>query len=375
MTGRLVLSAFGVHTGGGRVLLEALIDAAAPRITRAELDARFVPWARARLPEHRIHAVAPNLVERLQSLRRSPRHAAPGDVWLGFNGLPPLADGPGRVVLFVQSALFTRLAEGLRYPPRARLRHWLERRVFAAGRHRVERALVQTPTMAAALAERWPGLKVGVAPFLAEGVPVPPGSAPPRSALPGSAPPGSVPPGSAPPEPETPGPPEPPGPPGPPGLPLRLFYPADGAAHKNHDRLLKAMALLAREGLPVRLELTLPPHEVAARLAALGLPVDLATGTGPIGREAVLARIAEADALIFPSLTESFGLPLLEARAAGTAIIAAERDFVRDVCTPAESFDPLSARSIADAVRRFAGRPRPLARPTDAAGFVEALFA
>jgi glycosyltransferase involved in cell wall biosynthesis len=182
-----------------------------------------------------------------------------------------------------------------------------------------------------------------VAPFLAEGLPAPPAPAPPA--------------------------------PAPPGPPLRLFYPADGVAHKNHARLLKAMALLAREGVAVRLELTLPPHEVAARLAALALPADLATGTGPIGREAVLARIAEADALIFPSLTESFGLPLLEARAAGTPIIAAERDYVRDVCAPAETFDPLSARSIADAVRRLAGRPRPLAQPTDAAGFVEALFA
>lgn len=342
VSGRLVLSAFGVHTGGGRVLLEALLDAAAPRITHAELDARFAPLARAQLPEHRIHAVAPSVVARLRSLRRSPRHGAPGDVWLGFNSLPPLADGPGRVVLFVQSALFTRLGEGQRYPPATRLRLWMERRIFAAGRHRAARALVQTPTMAAALAERWPGLAVEIAPFLADtaGLPAAPVPAP-----------------------------------GPAARPLRLFFPADGAAHKNHDRLLRAVALLAAEGVAVQLELTLEPGQLAARLAALGLPPALARATGPVSRAAVLARIAEADALIFPSLTESFGLPLIEARAAGTAIIAAERDYVRDVCTPAETFDPLSARSIADAVRRFARRPRPLVQPMDAGAFVEALFA
>lgn len=341
MTGRLVLSAFGVHTGGGRVLLEALVDAAADRITRAELDVRFAPRARARLPEHRIHAVPVSVPARLLSLYRSPRQAAPGDVWLGFNSLPPLADCAGRVVLFVQSALFTRLNAGQRYPRRERLRLWFERRVFAAGRHRVAVALVQTPTMAAALAGRWPGLRVEVMPFLAEGLALP---GPPATA---AAPPRA----------------------------LALFYPADGAAHKNHDRLLAAMALLRAEGIAARLELTLPNEEVAARLAALGLPADLATGTGTIGREAALERIAQADALIFPSLIESFGLPLLEARAAGTPIIAAERDYVRDVCAPAETFDPLSARSIADAVRRFAGRPRPLSAPVDARAFVEALFA
>lgn len=342
MSGRLVLSAFGVHSGGGRVLLEALIDAAAPRITRAELDARFAPWARARLPEHRIHAVAPTIADRLLSLRRSPRQAGPGDVWLGFNSLPPLSDGPGRVVLFVQSALFTRLAEGQRYPRLTHVRHWLERRIFAAGRHRAALALVQTPTMAAALAERWPGLDVAVAPFLADASDVPARPAPSRRRAAG---------------------------------PLRLFFPADGAAHKNHDRLLRAMAMLAAEEVAVTLEVTLDPQEAAARVAALGLPPGLVEATGQISRDAVLARIAAADALVFPSLTESFGLPLIEARAAGTAIIASERDYVRDVCAPAETFDPLSPRSIADAVRRFARQPRALVQPMDAHAFVESLFA
>ena len=56
--------------------------------------------------------------------------------------------------------------------------------------------------------------------------------------------------------------------------------------------------------------------------------------------------------MIYPSLFESFGLPLVEAQSFGLPVLAAERDYVRDVITPAESFDPESAVSIARAVMR-----------------------
>ncbi len=58
-------------------------------------------------------------------------------------------------------------------------------------------------------------------------------------------------------------------------------------------------------------------------------------------------------ALIFPSKTESLGLPLIEAASAGLPIIASELDFVRDVCVPNETFDPYSSTSISRAVKRL----------------------
>jgi glycosyltransferase involved in cell wall biosynthesis len=67
----------------------------------------------------------------------------------------------------------------------------------------------------------------------------------------------------------------------------------------------------------------------------------------------VLERLAGSTGLIFASSLESFGLPLLEARALGVPVLAAERDFVREVCEPQQTFDPASPHSIADAVRRF----------------------
>ncbi len=54
--------------------------------------------------------------------------------------------------------------------------------------------------------------------------------------------------------------------------------------------------------------------------------------------------------LIFPSVTESFGLPLIEAVDSGMKVIASNLDYVHDVITPSLTFDPLDKVSIANAV-------------------------
>ena len=87
----------------------------------------------------------------------------------------------------------------------------------------------------------------------------------------------------------------------------------------------------------------------------------------------MLALYASAGALVFPSLGESFGLPLIEARQAGLSILAPELDYVRDVCEPAQTFDPQSATSIARAVKRFLQLADPVPLPQPAGAFWAAL--
>jgi glycosyltransferase involved in cell wall biosynthesis len=76
---------------------------------------------------------------------------------------------------------------------------------------------------------------------------------------------------------------------------------------------------------------------------------------GPLKREEVFERLKDSNGLIFPSRAETFGLPLLEAMATRTPILASELDFSRDVCTPDQTFDPCSRLSIARAVERHVG--------------------
>lgn len=111
------------------------------------------------------------------------------------------------------------------------------------------------------------------------------------------------------------------------------------------------------------LQLTLSPvhhPELTAWIDAYsrrsGLRIENA---GEVDPEHLSRLYDEAAALIYPSIAESLGLPLLEARVHGLPIVASERDFVRDIVIPQQTFDPESALSIARAVRRFLGAAEP----------------
>ena len=74
---------------------------------------------------------------------------------------------------------------------------------------------------------------------------------------------------------------------------------------------------------------------------------------GEVSHDEIINLYRSSTALIFPSTIESFGLPLLEASQLSLPIIASEKDFVRDVCTPVQTFDPQSLISISRAIKRF----------------------
>ena len=78
-----------------------------------------------------------------------------------------------------------------------------------------------------------------------------------------------------------------------------------------------------------------------------------------MARAQVLDRMQASSACCSRRGMETFGLPMLEARALRVPVLAAERDFVRDVCEPAQTFDPASPVSIASAVRRLQRRVPP----------------
>ena len=64
---------------------------------------------------------------------------------------------------------------------------------------------------------------------------------------------------------------------------------------------------------------------------------------------------AAAEALVFPSLMEGFGLPLLEAQACGTRIACSDSTSLPEVAGPAGIlFDGLDEHSMADAMRHLA---------------------
>lgn len=138
----------------------------------------------------------------------------------------------------------------------------------------------------------------------------------------------------------------------------RFVYVADGAPHKNHLTLVRAWALLDTivTGAECELSLTLGIkdlhlwEQIEQESNEYNLSI---VNLGLLTRTELNQVYADCSALIFPSTQESFGLPLIEATQLGTDIIASERDFVRDVCNPLQTFDPESPLSIARAVQRY----------------------
>ncbi|WP_165073530.1 glycosyltransferase [Paludisphaera rhizosphaerae] len=144
------------------------------------------------------------------------------------------------------------------------------------------------------------------------------------------------------------------------GLPGRFFLClASDYPHKNITGLLDAYALLRRwwtDGEPPALALVgRASRVVAAAEDRFGGPIPGVHVLGPVGHDELRVLYQEADALVFPSLYEGFGLPPLEAMAAGTPVIAMPFSSVPEVCGDAVLYcGGLSPVDLARAMQRLA---------------------
>lgn len=124
-----------------------------------------------------------------------------------------------------------------------------------------------------------------------------------------------------------------------------LLYPANRWPHKNHDTLFRALELLPEH----RLILTGRGHPREAR--------ERVYDAGLVSQDQLSSFYRRAAALVFPSLYEGFGQPVLEALACGCPVACTDLPALREVAgEAAEYFDPLDPESIAGAVRRAIAR-------------------
>ena len=126
------------------------------------------------------------------------------------------------------------------------------------------------------------------------------------------------------------------------GAPYLLFLGND-KPHKNLDGLLAAFALLRAAHPRLRLLLAgVPPGKRSA------------SGVEPLGYVAdaeLPPLVAGARALVLPSFAEGFGLPVLEAQAAGTPVACSDIPVLRETSGDAAVFfDPHAPESIARTV-------------------------
>ncbi len=129
-------------------------------------------------------------------------------------------------------------------------------------------------------------------------------------------------------------------------------------SHKNHKRLLEAYHELIKQGfIPWPLVLRGDDHgelnELKKLISELGMDKNVIF-LPRLAEEELPALFSAASALVFPSLYEGGGIPVLEAMACGCPVIASNipttREFGGDAVL---MFDPLIIKSISDTMRNF----------------------
>jgi len=129
--------------------------------------------------------------------------------------------------------------------------------------------------------------------------------------------------------------------------------------HKNIERLVRAYARKPREHTLVLAGLRgFQTSAIEALIAKLGIAERVGI-PGWLPREDLMRLYEKAHAFVFPSTFEGFGIPVLEAMAAGIPVACADIPALREVAgegaeEAALFFDPLDEDALAAALDRIA---------------------
>jgi glycosyltransferase involved in cell wall biosynthesis len=135
-----------------------------------------------------------------------------------------------------------------------------------------------------------------------------------------------------------------------------LVYPANFWKHKNHEMLLTAFGIACHEGLPADIKLicTGAPGTRQAWLMNAARTMNLGNRilfSGYLPNIELAALMTNCTGVVFPSLYEGFGLPVIEAMAAGVPVACSNTTSLPEVAAEAAIlFDPRVPTQIAQAM-------------------------
>lgn len=324
----MIFYAPNVHNGGGFELLKSLlVSFDEKRHVQFVLDHRIVERLDVSTLQN-VYWVKPNPVSRFKAELFIRRLKYKHDKIFCFHGLPPMFYKGGKIIVFLQNRLYITGFSVAGYNLKTALRLTFERLMFYVLRAKVTEFIVQSNSMKEQTElnlKRLQSILVTVLPFINESSKCSTIKTQEKK--------------------------------------YDFTYIADGSAHKNHRTLFTAWRLLAEKGHYPTLLVTLSDdntqliEEIARLNSEYGCNI---VNVGYVSKDIIQNLYQQTKALIYPSLVESFGMPLIEAKQLGLAIVAAELDYVRDVVIPNETFNPKSSVSISLSVLRYLGEPSPL---------------
>jgi len=316
-TKRIILHAPNVHCGGGKVLLDQLLTA----LQNCKSDVILHLDARYQLPVNvtfeRVSQFPNTLAGRFHAEKQLKKLARDNDIVMCFGNLPPLLKLPSTIYVYLQNKAIFHQQKWHDYPMSVAIRLGIEYLWLKLFAHRVNCFYVQTNSMhSLVLNELGKNKKCKIFPFADVSQFSQNTGSPPQ---------------------------------------YDFIYPVSDDPHKNHMLLVRAWLGMARNDIYPTLALTLPKDsKLWSQIAQISEEYHLKiTNLGTYAHADMPSLLQKARALIYPALFESFGLPLIEAKAAGLAIVAPETDYIRDVVDPDETFNLSSDISVMRAVLRF----------------------
>lgn len=131
-----------------------------------------------------------------------------------------------------------------------------------------------------------------------------------------------------------------------------LLYVGNAYPHKNLENLLKAMKILK----DVQLHIVSPRDIFSQRLEKLIATYGLESRVklyGYQGTDSLLKMFHSLSAYVFPSLSEGFGIPPLNAMASHMPVISAQIPTLKEICGEAAIyFDPYDSTDIASKINK-----------------------
>ena len=136
---------------------------------------------------------------------------------------------------------------------------------------------------------------------------------------------------------------------------IKFLYVSTGEVHKNHVRLINAFTRFNRLMPYSSLTITVGKeyeelHNYISKSKTDGINI---INREFINKEEVEAEYLAADIFVFPSLSESFGLGLIEAALFELPIIASNMKYVKQVIEPSKVFDPCNENEILKVMLEF----------------------
>jgi glycosyltransferase involved in cell wall biosynthesis len=130
---------------------------------------------------------------------------------------------------------------------------------------------------------------------------------------------------------------------------FRFLYVSEGYPHKNHSRLFHAFEQAWKTNPDMVLYVTIGNGfpkllKEIQTFAQRGVPI---VNEGFLPHDQLIALYGRVKAQVYPSLTEAFGIGLIESALTGLPVIATNRPYVHELIQPCMTFDPTDVSSIA----------------------------